>query len=602
MKCGLEIHQRICSRKLFCNCDATGNKGEKVGTITRYMHAVAGESGEIDKAVKFEASRSKKFKYDIYEDTVCLVETDSEPPLKINEEALVVALSIAKHLKMRIPDELHVMRKTVIDGSNTTGFQRTMVIGLGTEKSIINTSEGPVRIKDLELEEESARIVEREKYGTRYDLSGLGIPLIEIGTHPDIKSPEQAYEVAIALGELLRLTGYAQRGIGTIRQDINISVKGGARVEIKGFQDIKNIKKLIELEVERQESLIALKNELTGYKLRKVNVTGFFENSKSKIVKDKKLILGLVCPGFKGLFKRRLNELKTLGSEIADYARAYGVKGIIHSDENLEKYDLVEEFVLIRNELKLDDDDLILIIAGDGDEVEKALDAVMDRIYLLNDLVPEETRIAMPDATSVYARPLPGGARMYPETDVPLIKTSKYIKKVFKIEKKQERVKKLKKLGLPKALIDALILSPRLELFYSLVNALKNLEPRFIAHILIEAPKEVKKRFKCDTAVLSDSHFKDLLTLLDKGAIAKQAVIPILVKLCKAPELRVDDVSGEYKALSRKELKKIIEKIVSENKGLSPKVLMGLIMKEVSGRADGKTVSEILNKLLKEGK
>ncbi len=597
MKCGLEIHQRICRHKLFCNCNATGNKGELQKKFTRYMHAVAGETGEVDKTVRFEAIKSNKFTYESFDNTSCLIETDSEPPLKLNEEALITALSIAKHLKMFIPSELHVMRKTVIDGSNTGGFQRTIIIGLGTDKSVIKTSEGSVRIKDLELEEESARIIERWSGGTRYDLSGLGIPLIEVSTQPDIKSPEQAYEAALKLGELLRLTGRAQRGIGTIRQDINISVKGGARVEIKGFQDIRMIKRLIELEVKRQESLIALKSELTGYKLRKINVTEFFEKSKSKVVKGKKLVLSLIAPGFKELFKRKLNELKTLGSEIADYACAHRVKGLIHSDEDLNDYGLETEFIRMRNELGVKSNDLILIIAGDGSEVERAMRAVMDRIYLLNDCIPEETRTAKPDGTSSYARPLPGGERMYPETDIPLINPSGFIKRTFKIESKESRVKKLRRLGLPAHLINSLVLSQRLELFYLLIKSLKRLKPVLIAGVLIEAPKEVKKRFKHDTSVLRDKHFKDLLALLDKGLITRQAVIPLLNNLCAAPELSVKDLAGEFKAFSDAELKKLIKMVVKSNEGLKFKVLMGLVMKEVAGRADGSRVSRILKKI-----
>jgi len=586
MKCGIEIHQRICSRKLFCDCDATFSDNPELITINRLLHPAVGETGEVDRAVAFEASRSKVFTYEVKDNTSCLVETDSEPPHEVNQEALITALSVAKHLKMFIPDELHVMRKTVIDGSNTGGFQRTMVVGLGTKDSVIPTSQGLVRVKDLELEEESARIVSRNVKGTTYDLSGLGVPLIEIGTHPDIKTPEQAYEAALYLGELLRLTGMAQRGIGTIRQDVNVSVKGGARVEIKGFQDLKDLPKLIRYEVERQESLVALTKELTGYKLRRVNVTEFFE--KSKMFKNK-LVMGLVLPGFKGLLARKLNPAKTLGSELADYARAYGVKGLIHTDEDLKKYGLVSEFTKARNELNLKPNDLLLVIGGEN--ADEAVSAVEARVYLLNDGVPEETRIASPNGTSVYARPLPGGARMYPETDVPVIKP---LTNIPAIESKASRVKELKGYGLTKELIKELVLSPHLDLFRELTKF--KLKPIEVARLLITVPKDVKKRYGKDVSVLIDSQLIDLVKLLSEGVITKDAVPQIMAELCDSPELGVADVAGKYKQLSDPELKKIIKKFLKK-KDLNTKQYMGLVMKEVRGKASGSRVAKLLGEL-----
>lgn len=595
MKCGIEIHQRIDQKKLFCSCNATMPESKVTSSINRVLHPAVGETGELDKAVAFESSRAHSFVYNVTKNSSCLVDLDEEPPHSVNVDALITALSVARSLKMFIPDELHVMRKTVIDGSNTGGFQRTMVVGLGTKDSVVPTTEGPVRVKDLELEEESARIIERTDKGTTYDLSGLGVPLIEIGTHADIKSPEQAYEVALYLGELLRLTGNAQRGIGTIRQDVNISVNGGARVEVKGFQELSDLPVLVRNEVSRQESLIALKKELTGYELRKVNVTNFFE--VSKFFKGKKLIIGLVLPGFKGLLARKLNPVKTLGSELADYARAFGVKGMIHEDEDLSKYGLITEFAHARNELGLKSKDLLLVIA-DNDEVvvNKAIKSVMDRVYLLNDCVPEETRVANKDCSSSYARPLPGGARMYPETDVPLISVSDFIKRVPKIESKEERVKELKSLGLSKDLIDELVLSPRLSLFRELVKS--KVSPDFLARVLITVPKEVKRRLGKDVDVLTDAHFRDVIKALSEGVIISESVPSLLSDLCDAPGVSVDDVIVKYKQLSDKELSALVKKVVNSSKGFGRNALMGLVMREARGKVSGERVSVLLDKLL----
>jgi len=150
---------------------------------------------------------------------------------------------------MKIVDEVEIMRKMVIDGSNTSGFQRTAYIG---SQGCIDTSHGPVGIDILCLEEEAARIVEDRGDSLIYSLDRLGIPLVEIGTAPDIVSPAHAREVAKTLGMILRSTGRVQRGLGTIRQDVNVSIKGGARVEVKGVQDLNLIDKIVEMEVLRR--------------------------------------------------------------------------------------------------------------------------------------------------------------------------------------------------------------------------------------------------------------------------------------------------------------------------------------------------------------
>jgi len=304
--------------------------------------------------------------------------------------------------------------------------------------------------------------------------------------------------------------------------------------------------------------------------------------------------MGLVLPGFNGLFKRKLNDLKTLGSEVADYARAYGVRGLIHSDEDLSKYGLVNEFVLARNELGLADNDLLLVIAGDGPEVEVAVEAVSDRVYLLNDCVPEETRVAGPDGISVYARPLPGGERMYPETDVPLIKP---LKKVPLIESKEHRVKELASYGLTGELINELVLSPRLALFRSLVKKVK-LKPLLIARLLVTVPKEVKKRFGLDTSALSDEQFIDVVSAVSNGSLLVESAPLVLRDLCKSG-LMVSDVIGGYRQLSDAALRKLIKSVISAHKGLSVKQYMGLVMAEARGLASGSRINALLSRLVK---
>jgi len=252
-KCGLEIHQQLDTHKLFCSCPSLVNDKNKPDIIVkRKLRAVAGELGKIDEAAKFEMEKDKTFIYEACSSSSCLVELDEEPPHEVNKEALRIALQIAKMLNAKIVDEIHFMRKTVIDGSNTTGFQRTALIAYN---GFIETSKGRVKIETICLEEEAAKKIKQTDKETYYRLDRLGVPLVEIATSSNIKDPEHCKEVAEKIGLVLRSTK-VKRGIGTIRQDVNISIKNGARIEIKGFQDLKSIPKIIENEVKRQLKLI----------------------------------------------------------------------------------------------------------------------------------------------------------------------------------------------------------------------------------------------------------------------------------------------------------------------------------------------------------
>ncbi len=259
-KCGIEIHQQLAGRKLFCECPTEIRRKTKPDfTITRRLRALAGETGRVDQAAKHEQSKELYYEYQGFYDLVCCVELDEEPPHPINQEALYAALQVCKLLNAEIVDELHVMRKTVTDGSNVSGFQRTVLVG---RNGHIEVDGKKIGIAGIFLEEEAAPAEEKHKDRVVYNLSRLGIPLLEIATDPDISSPEECKKVAEHIGMVLRSTGKCMRGIGTIRQDVNLSIKGSARVEIKGFQDLRSIPKVINNELERQlKNLKGKKNE-----------------------------------------------------------------------------------------------------------------------------------------------------------------------------------------------------------------------------------------------------------------------------------------------------------------------------------------------------
>jgi|FLOH01.1.fsa_nt_gi Glu-tRNA(Gln) amidotransferase subunit E-like FAD-binding protein len=264
-KCGIEIHQQLEGKKLFCNCPTEIRKDKPDFSFDRRLRASSGESGKIDVAAASEQKKNKLFTYLGYNDTTCLVEMDEEPPGKINETALNAAFQVARMLNCKTTDKIQFMRKTVIDGSNTSGFQRTAIIG---RKGFIEVDGKKIGIAGVFLEEEACQIISRTKDHDTYNLSRLGMPLLEIATDPDISSPEECKLVAAKIGMVLRSTGTCRRGIGSIRQDVNVSIKGSARVEIKGFQDLKSIPKVVENEVIRHQKILA-KGEKMQNEVRK---------------------------------------------------------------------------------------------------------------------------------------------------------------------------------------------------------------------------------------------------------------------------------------------------------------------------------------------
>jgi len=320
---GLEIHQQLdTATKLFCACPTEIREPEAADhTFTRYLHPTKSELGEIDDAALEESMVDREFEYLAY-DTTCLVEEDDEPPHRVDEEAMETAMEISQLLNMHVVDQVNVMRKIVVDGSNTTGFQRSMLVA---NDGAIETSDGPVGIEDMLLEEESCQRVEETDEGVRFSLDRLGIPLVEIGTKPDISSPEQAREAAQRIGMLLRSTGKVKRGLGTIRQDVNVSIAEGARIELKGVQSLDDIDDLVRNEVRRQVELVDIADELREREASvgdPEDVTEVFEGTDSGVIggalADGGAVHAVRLAGFDGLVGREIQPDRRLGTEFSD--------------------------------------------------------------------------------------------------------------------------------------------------------------------------------------------------------------------------------------------------------------------------------------------
>ncbi len=593
LKCGLEIHQQVDTHKLFCSCPSTVRDDPPDIIVKRVLRASAGETGEIDVAAAHEAAKQKYFLYQAYSDTTCLVELDCEPPHNINSEALNVALQVALMLKARAVDAVQVMRKTVVDGSNTSGFQRTALIA---RNGLLEISSRKIRVSTVCLEEEAAKIVERTAGYDTYNISRLGIPLIEVGTEPDIRSPEEAKEAAQYVGMILRSTGKVKRGLGTIRQDLNVSIREGARVEVKGAQDLRQIAKLVENEALRQKSLVDIRNELSkknaGVDEKVCDLTSLLKGSESKIIRSAEKVLAIRLANFKGFLGKEIQPGRRLGTEFSDYAKVIGgVGGIIHSDE-LPAYGITsEETAGISAKLGCLEKDAFVLVADSEEKAKRAIAAVIQRAIAALERVPKEVRKANQDATTSFLRPMPGASRMYPETDVEIVKVS--TKGITIPELRTDISGRLVKLGLGADLANKVAKEGMAELLEDFANRFRNVKAAFIAETLVSYAHDLLKE-KLDPLKIKEEHLKQIFAALNDARIAKQAVMELLREVASGKGLNIE----KRRLISDSELEAEIAKVVSENKGLPFNALIGKAMERLRGRADGKKIVEMLRKAI----
>lgn len=609
LKSGLEIHQQLDTKeKLFCGCPTLlRDTKESNFEFFRYLRPTQSEMGVVDKAALEEIKLIKKFIYKAY-DTTCLVENDEEPPRELNPEAVDISLMVGRMMNMKIVDELYTMRKIVIDGSNTSGFQRT---GLVATQGFIDSSAGRVGIDVLCLEEEAAQKVEDKGDSVIYSLDRLGIPLVEIGTAPDIVSPAHAREVAEQIGMFLRSTGKVKRGIGTIRQDVNISIAGGARVEIKGVQELALIETIVEREVTRQVALLEIKEELNKLKAAVsdniLDVTSVFANTTSKVIL-KALKSGVVyavnLPGFSGFVGKEIQPARRLGTEFSDRAKKSGVGGIFHTDE-LPNYGITKEEVeALRNAVGAKEMDCVVMVADSKEKAQGAMEAVIIRAGEALKFIPEETRRALPEGNSSYMRPLPGAARMYPETDVPpVVITEERIQSIRLPELIGERkARYMKQFSLNEELSNQIARSGNFVVFDKIMSQIPQANPNSVVRVLETILYELEKE-GVEVKKITEDHLMQLFKLSSEGKIPNEAIGNVLKTIASKPELEVESALGSLGigGVEKGELETAIEKLIEERrdfikgKGLNAVgPLMGIVMKDFRGKVSGEEVSSIL--------
>ncbi len=621
---GLEIHIQLDTRhKLFCNCPTKLVEEGEEDVFERELRPARSELGEVDVAAMLEWLKGRKYEYHAPRSSSCLVEADEEPPHELNREALAVALAVAKALHSDIVDEIHVMRKIVIDGSNTTGFQRTSIIALG---GYIEDQGKRIGIQTICLEEDAARKLGEKPGRVQYKLDRLGIPLIEIATAPHIHDPEQAERVAFKIGQLVRLTGKAKRGLGTIRQDLNVSIKGGEKIEIKGVQHLYLISRVVAYEALRQYKLLEIKRELAkrGVKPEDIDgkiydVTPVFKNTSSKIIrrtlsKKNSGVYAIVLPGFKGLLGIEVQPGRRFGTELADYARVWGgVGGLFHTDE-LPKYGITsKEVEELYKYLGADSSkDAIVFIADNREKAHKALKAVIERARYAFKGVPPETRAANSDGTTKYMRPRPGAARMYPETDIPpvevdetlLREAEKLVPEPFDVKYKRF----VEEYGLSGELAKAILNNIRLDLFEKLATKYGDkVSPTIIASTIETMIKGLRKD-GVPVENITDEHIEQTIELVAEKIVAKEAIPEILSHLAREPSKTAKKIAEELglTSIPREELERIIDEVIEQNRERIIEkgekafgLVMGRVMARVRGRADGKLVAQLVREKIK---
>ena len=615
LKVGLEIHQQLASStKLFCRCNGFHDTGNEI-YFNRILRPTQSELGKTDPAALFESRKSKKMNYIANTNTSCLVEADEEPPHEISQEALDIALTISYLLNSEPVDEIHVMRKLVIDGSNTTGFQRTVIIATGGELQVEDIS---IPVLAINLEEDASRIIEKNEDESTYSLDRLSIPLIEITLAPMKFKEEETEKIALTLGRLMRTTGKVARGIGTIRQDVNISIDGENIIEVKGVQQLDMLTNIIEFENDRQINLVNIKNELLKRGLNKDNfttksieVSNIFKNTDSKLIKKviqaNGKIMAIKAQKFKGLIGQEKQKGTRLGRDISSLVKFFGYGGIFHSDE-LPNYGITEdECRNVNSILKNQENDGFIILTGRRDNMEIAVKSIENRLKQCLIGIPAETRTPTEEGMTNFMRPRPGSARMYPETDIIPVRITdekRYQIKESLPESYDRQINNYKQIGLNDKLSIQIFDSKYKSLFEKLVKEI-DLPPNFIAAQLTETLINLSRN-DVDISKIKDIDLEVIFVEIQNGVIAKESFEKIIQDICNN-EMKLNDIITKMKEniLSDQDIERIIKEIiilkkdVIEEKGQeSFSILMGEAMKKLRGKVDGKKVSDKIRELL----
>ncbi|MFX0207385.1 MAG: Glu-tRNA(Gln) amidotransferase subunit GatE [Candidatus Hodarchaeota archaeon] len=626
-KAGIEIHAQLSTeKKLFCHCSATLTNEKPQAIVQRKFRPVLGEMGVYDPALLIEFEKNHTIFYEVF-DSICTYELDETPPFPINTEALYDCIKLAKMMNCEIVEETNVCRKNYLDGSVPCGFQRTALVGYNGQISLIKDSslaeDKKLLISWIYIEEDAARknndLSKDDKIFFRLDR--LGIPLIEIVTDHSLNSPTEVIFAARTLGMLIKSSGIARKGLGTIRQDINVSIAKGDRVELKGIQLLQLIPIAIDNEIQRQQGLISIQKELKKRNIKPqdiffqtLDITEIFSKTSSKMIqsalKRKERVLMLPVTGFQGLLGRELQPGTRFGTELSDRVKSFtNLEGLIHSDEDLMNYNFSESEILELSKRCHEKGSAFVIVIGKEEETQRALSFAHERLHAAFNGVNQETRHVNADGISTFTRDLHGRSRLYPDTDLtPIVIDLKRVKIIEENlpENFWDRIQRLnKQYSIPVDLAEEIIYDDKADIFEELIQ--RGASIKVVITTLTQTITALSRE-GVDINNITKTHLLDIFEALGSNKFAKEAIPDILTKLGKDPTKSLPDIVNEFgSGMSLEELDNLILKILKssqeliEERGMdafSP--LMGLVMKEARGKIDGKIVSETLWKHLRK--
>ncbi|MBN2091916.1 Glu-tRNA(Gln) amidotransferase subunit GatE [candidate division KSB1 bacterium] len=617
-KSGLEVHQQLLTtKKLFCRCPAGKYSRNYNAEILRHMRPTLSELGEYDGTALMEFKTRKEIIYQIHRDTVCTYEMDDTPPFELNDEALDIALEIALLYGCAMVDEIHIARKQYLDGSIPTGFQRTTIVGVD---GYIPYKDRKIKIIQLGLEEDACREVSDVGHRRVYLTDRLGMPLIETVTAPEMRTPQEVAEVGQLLRRMVRSTGKVRTGSGAGRQDVNVSVTGGTRVEIKGVYRIPNIPRLTYNEAMRQWNLLRLREELMRrgitpetFSARMENVTKFLRKTRYQPVQlaisNGFIINCVILKGFKDLLRWPTQTDTYFSREISDRVRVIAclttLPNIVHSDSPGETL-ASSEWQNVKRAVGATDEDTMVMVWGDPLDAKQGAEEIMIRAKEATIGIPSETRQALEDGTNGFERILPGPNQMYPDTDLP----PKQIK--------SERLTRIqaalppqiwilenwyRELGVPADTIELLTISPFRDLFAKVVKEW-GIPPQITAIACIQYPKRLRRK-GLPVERLDVSTMEAIFMALKNGQLSPDGIFALM-------EQAVSDEQFEkirpMPPLTPAEIEAMIRQAIQDLKARSfaadhaEEILMGMVMEKVRGRVPGKKVMEMVKLYWQEEK
>ncbi len=616
---GLEIHQQLATgAKLFCRCKPIESDEYPI-KFSRKLRITSSELGEFDPSAIFEKNKEKTIMYSANPESSCLVEQDDEPPHDLDPNAKETVLIMSSALKSNIFNEIYVMRKLVIDGSNTSGFQRTMLVSMGGSLEVNGKKVG---VQSICLEEDAAKLLQDSKDTREYSLDRLGIPLVEIALDPVSGTPEEIRNIALTLGRMLRATKRVGRGIGSIRQDVNVSIEGGGSViEVKGVQKLDQLEKVIEYEAKRQHGLKIIAEKLRTLKIEKISkdqdvkdVSSIFKSCKSKIIQKSLLegssIKAMRVKGYSGMFGWEPYPGIRLGKQLGELVRFFGLGGLFHSDE-LPNYGIEEsEIQEIKNMLDIKSNDAFIIVAGNEKKLDIVIESIIKRIEDARNGIPAETRAATVTGETVFLRPRPGSSRMYPETDIPpiIVNNTEIEQAMNKIPKSWEEnlITLQKQYELNQQLSAQIFDSEYLDLFETICKD-KRVSPNFVASTLCGTITNLERR-GMNLELLKTGDIVEAFRLVTEEKIAKESLEMIFESIMSGKSKTISESikSNALNTMDDAELHTILDELVRSNlkiiedQGLrSMGPLMGLAMKTLRGKVDGQKLNQLLEDKIK---